>query len=135
MPNRQTELRTMLHELRLPTMAAACPDVALKAAREGISHEAFLYELARLECEGRQQRRIDRLLAQSGLPQEKTFATFQVERLSLAVRGQIERLRPLAPDWFAVRGAACIGGRGGTVSTERVQQLVAVIRNASAQRR
>lgn len=93
MPNRQAELRTMLHELRLPTMAAACPEVALKAAKEGLSHEAFLYELARLECEGRQQRRIDRLLAQSGLPQEKTFATFQVDRLPLAVRGQIERLR------------------------------------------
>ena len=54
MPNRQAELRTMLQELRLPTMATACPEVALKAAKEGLSHEAFLYELARLECESQQ---------------------------------------------------------------------------------
>lgn len=93
MANRQRELCTMLHDLRLPTMAAVCPEVALKAAKEGLSHEAFLYELARLECEGRHQRRIDRLFAHSGLPQEKTFATFQLERLPLAVRGHIERLR------------------------------------------
>ena len=34
-----------------------------------------------------------RLLAQSGLPREKTFATFQLDRLSMPMRGQIERLR------------------------------------------
>jgi uncharacterized protein (UPF0264 family) len=39
----------------------------------------------------------------------------------------IRRLRPLAPDWFAVRGAACTGGRGGVVSAEKVRLLKAVI--------
>jgi uncharacterized protein (UPF0264 family) len=39
----------------------------------------------------------------------------------------IHSLAPLAPDWFAVRGAACDGGREGTVSTERVRALRAVI--------
>lgn len=37
----------------------------------------------------------------------------------------IERLRAAAPDWFAVRGAACEGGRGGTVSARKVRGLVA----------
>jgi uncharacterized protein (UPF0264 family) len=36
-----------------------------------------------------------------------------------AIRG----LLPLAPDWFAVRGAACVGGRGGRVTAGRVRQL------------
>lgn len=45
---------------------------------------------------------------------------------------QLLELAPLAPDWFAVRGAACSGGRGGTVDAERVRQLVRVIQNASA---
>jgi len=58
-----------------------------------VSQEALLYEWARLAGEGRHPRRSDRLLAHSGLPQQQTVATFQVERLPLAVRGQIERLR------------------------------------------
>ena len=37
---------------------------------------------------------------------------------------EIERLLPLAPDWFAVRGAACEGGRGGRVTEPRVRALV-----------
>ena len=93
MANRQIELQAMLHSLRLPTMAEVCSEVALKAAKEGLSHEAFLYELARLEGERRSQQRIERLLAQSGLPREKTFATFQLDRLPMSVRGQLERLR------------------------------------------
>jgi DNA replication protein DnaC len=93
MPNRQLELQTMLHSLRLPTMAQVCADLALKSAKEGLSHEAFLYELARQECERRSQQRIERRLSQSGLPREKTFATFQLDRLPMPMRGQIERLR------------------------------------------
>ncbi len=93
MPDRQLELQTMLQRLRLPTMAQVCADLALKSAKEGLSHEAFLYELARLEWERRSQQRIERLLTQSGLPREKTFATFQLDRLPMPMRGQIERLR------------------------------------------
>jgi hypothetical protein len=55
MPNRQLELHAMLQSLRLPTMAEVCANLALKAAKEGLSHEAFLYELARLESERRAQ--------------------------------------------------------------------------------
>ena len=93
MPNRREELTTMLRELRLPTMATACAQMALKASKENLTHEGFLYELARLECEERAQRRIERHLAQSKLPREKTFRTFQWERLSASLRLQIERLR------------------------------------------
>jgi len=74
-------------------MAEVCTELALKSAKEGLSHEAFLYELARLEWERRSQQRIERLLAQSGLPREKTFATFQLDRLPMPMRGQIEHLR------------------------------------------
>lgn len=38
-------------------------------------------------------------------------------------REQIRRLRPVRPAWFAVRGAACIGGRDGTIQTDRVRSL------------
>ena len=93
MMDRQTELVTMLRTLRLSRMATTASDIALKAAKEGLSHEAFLYELARQECEHRAQRGIERRLQQSHLPREKTLRTFQLERLSPALRLQIERLK------------------------------------------
>jgi DNA replication protein DnaC len=93
MANRHDELHTMLRELKLPTMASLCSQVALKAAKEGLSHEAFLYELARLESGDRTQRRIERYLQQSKLPREKTFHSFRLERLSMPLRMQVERLR------------------------------------------
>jgi DNA replication protein DnaC len=93
MANRQEELSAMLRELRLPTMATSCAQVALKASKEHLTHEGFLYELARLECEERAQRRIERHLLQSKLPREKTFRTFQWQRLSASLRQHIEHLR------------------------------------------
>ncbi len=93
MPDRHAELLAMLHTLKLPAMADAVADLALKAAKAGLTHEAFLYELVRGECDQRDQRRIARLLRQSGLPQEKTFRTLQLERFPLTIRQQVERLR------------------------------------------
>jgi DNA replication protein DnaC len=92
-PNRESELLSMLHELRLPTMAASCQQIALKASKENLTHASFLYELARLECEQRAQRRIERHLTQSKLPREKTFQIFQWEQLTSSLRLQVERLR------------------------------------------
>lgn len=39
----------------------------------------------------------------------------------------IRKLAPLVPDWFAVRGAVCVGGRNGPVSADQVRHLRAVI--------
>jgi uncharacterized protein (UPF0264 family) len=40
---------------------------------------------------------------------------------------EIRELTPACPDWFAVRGAACEGGRQGTVSASRVGELANLI--------
>jgi len=53
--------------------------------------------------------------------------------LSVAIAGSltrddIERLRPLEPDWFAVRGAACVRGRDSAIDAEAVAALAGVIR-------
>jgi DNA replication protein DnaC len=74
-------------------MAGTFADLALKAAKEHLSHEAFLYELAHLEWEHRTHLRIERRLRQSGLPREKTFRTLHLERFPPPLRLQIERLR------------------------------------------
>jgi hypothetical protein len=46
----------------------------------------------------------------------------------------IRALGPLMPDWFAVRGAACTGGRSGAVCADRVRRLKEVIGEVCAVR-
>lgn len=91
--NRQTELQIFLTQLNLTAMVDVSADIALRAAKEGLSHEAYLYELARLEVEQRTQRRTARLVRASGLPVEKTFRTLALSRLTPTLQLQLERLK------------------------------------------
>jgi DNA replication protein DnaC len=93
MPDRHAELLAMLRDLKLPAMVDQIADLALKAAKANLTHEAFLYELVQAEVHQREARRVARLLRRSGLPAEKTFHTLQLERFPPAVRQQVERLR------------------------------------------
>lgn len=93
MSNRYVELTSLLRGLKLQAMADSVSDVAVKATRANLSHEAFLYELVRLEHEQRAQRRVERLRRESGLPREKTFATLDLTGFPPLVRQQVERLR------------------------------------------
>jgi DNA replication protein DnaC len=77
-----------------------------------LSHEAYLFELARLEAEARAQRRRDRRLAESGLPREKTFATLQLDRFPAPVRVHLERAR--RGDWIEQAGNIVAIGPPGT---------------------
>ncbi len=91
--NRHSQLQTLLTQLNLGAIADVFAEVALRAAKEGLSHEAYLYELARLELEQRTQRRTARLVRASGLPAEKTFRTLALDRLSPMLQLQLERLK------------------------------------------
>jgi DNA replication protein DnaC len=93
MTDRYQELAVMLRSLNLTRMATTFAEVAMQAARESYTHEAFLYELVRQEVEYRTQRRVERRLRESGLPREKTFGTLQVERFGREVAQQIGQLR------------------------------------------
>jgi DNA replication protein DnaC len=92
-PNRPQTLFQDLRTLNLSCMARLYPEVAMAAAQQGLSHEAFLAELVRVECEHRSQQRRERRLVQSKLPREKTFATLQLDRYAPALQLAIERLR------------------------------------------
>lgn len=93
MTNRYDELVSLLRTLNLSQMAGRFEDVAVRAVREGRSHEAFLHELARLECEHRTEQRRQRRTRESGLPLEKTFRTFQVAALGPRLTQQLEQVR------------------------------------------
>ena len=68
-------------------------DLALKAANTHLTYETYLAEVVQCECVLREQRRIARLLRQSGLPADKTFRTLQLDRFPLVVQQQVEHLR------------------------------------------
>jgi DNA replication protein DnaC len=89
----QPELRTMLRRLHLSGMADNFADLALKAATAHLTYETYLVEVVQCECILREQRRITRLLRQSGLPADKTFRTLQLDRFPLGVQQQVEHLR------------------------------------------
>ena len=93
MADQHQELTHLLRSLNLSRMATTFEEVAVRAVRNGRSHEAFLYELARLESEHRAQRRSERRLRESGLPFEKTFRTLQLAAFGPRLVQQIEQLR------------------------------------------
>src|SRR5579884_4265782 len=91
--NRHDDLRRQLEALHLDAFAHSFADLALRAAKEGISHEAYRYELVKLQRERREQRRVQRLLREAGLPPEKTFRTLSLDGFPAALRLQLERLK------------------------------------------
>jgi DNA replication protein DnaC len=89
----ELDLRGMLRRLHLTGMADNFADLALKAASVHLTYETYLAEVVQCECVLRAQRRIARLLRQSGLPAEKTFETLQLDRFPLIVQQQVEHVR------------------------------------------
>ena len=55
--NRHDDLRQLLDRLNLGGMATVFAELALKAAKEGLSHEAYLFELASHEEDQRTEAR------------------------------------------------------------------------------
>jgi len=89
----QPELRAMFRTLHLSGMADNFVELAVKAASAHLTYETYLAEVVQCECVVREQRRIARLLRQSGLPADKTFHTLQLDRFPLNVQQQVEHLR------------------------------------------
>ena len=65
----------------------------------------------------------------AGLCEVARMAGVRVALAGSLRREQIERLRELRPDWFAVRGAACAAGeRTGGIDARRVRELAELVR-------
>jgi DNA replication protein DnaC len=92
MANRHQDLTRLLQALQLSHTASSFAELAMRAAREGLTPEAFLYELAQQEYAYRQQRRLERRLRESKLPREKTFARLDLRCFGPLLHQQIEQL-------------------------------------------
>lgn len=86
-------LPVLLRALCLPTFAREYAVVAEQAAREGLSHEAYLQTLATQEASDRTARRVERLIGEAKLPRGKSLATFDLARLPPKVRTAVATLR------------------------------------------
>lgn len=88
-------LPILLRQLRLPTMAACCDDVAEAAVKHGWPVPQALATLCEYELAEREQRRLQRHLKDARLPIGKTLATFD---LSTVDAGHRHLLGTLATD-------------------------------------
>jgi DNA replication protein DnaC len=86
------ELVTLLKELRLPMFREYHAECARQAIQQELSYEQYLLELARREYEVRRLNMIERLVKTSKIPLEKTFDTFDLNRLHLKIRQQVKIL-------------------------------------------
>jgi len=92
-PASEETLAMLLKSFKLPTFARDYAAVGEQAAREGLTHPAYLLALAKLEAQERSERRVRRLLDDSQLPSEKNLATFDLSRLSPKTRSSFNALK------------------------------------------
>jgi len=86
------EIPYLLRALSLSEMAKRSDELTVQAGSEGWSHEQYLRVLCELELDRRTQRRTERLLKEARLPDGKTMATLDQERLPLKLRRQLPSL-------------------------------------------
>lgn len=87
-----TAVEILLRDFHLPTMAALYEPTMIRAEKEGWSHRRGLEHLCQSEAIDREQRRIQRLLAESGLPEGKTLGNLDESILPVKIRRQLPSL-------------------------------------------
>ncbi len=121
-----------LQELHLPAVRAQYEEVARQAGAEAWSYADYLREVLERECQQRRQRRIDRLLKESRLPLEKSWATFDLKRLPAKAVQQFRGL--LSGDFVDRRENVLVFGAPGSGKTHGLcavaQELVRAGRSA-----
>jgi len=80
------QLSVLLRTLKLPSFLGNHEEASRLAEREGWNFSRYLLHLAEAEITDRKERRIERLLRQSNLPQDKTLATLDQSKLPIKVR-------------------------------------------------
>ena len=85
-------LELLLRSLKLPGFVAHYESMALRAEKAGWSFGQYLRALADIEMEERSRRRVERALKASSLPEDKTLATLEQDKLPVKVRRVLPNL-------------------------------------------
>jgi DNA replication protein DnaC len=79
-------LEVFLRSFRLPTMAAIWQETVTRAEREDWGYHQLLQQLCESEAQDRRERKMNRLLKESGLPVGKTLGTLDEKLLPPKLR-------------------------------------------------
>jgi DNA replication protein DnaC len=79
-------LAGLLRSFHLPTMAAVWEESAARAERENWGYRRFLQQLCESEAQDRRERKLQRLLKGSGLPDGKTLGNLEENLLPVKIR-------------------------------------------------
>jgi DNA replication protein DnaC len=79
-------LGLLLKAFRLPTMAEMYERVVKEAEQQGWGYRKFLLHLCEAEAQDRAERKLERLLKQSGLPGGKNLGSLEEAKLPVKVR-------------------------------------------------
>ena len=79
-------LALLLKAFRLPTMAGMYERVTQEAEQQGWGYRKFLQHLCEAEAQDRAERKLERLLKQSGLPAGKSLGNLEEAKLPAKVR-------------------------------------------------
>jgi DNA replication protein DnaC len=85
-------LAGLLRSFYLPTMASIFAETLQQAEQNNWGYRKFLQHLCESEAEDRRQRRVARLLKQSGLPDGKTLGNLEETALPVKIRRQLPTL-------------------------------------------
>jgi len=85
-------LEMMFREFHLPTMAGRYAEMIQSAETQNWGYRKLLVHLCEAEAADRRERRLDRLLRESGLPSGKTMGNLQEGQLPAKVRRQLPTL-------------------------------------------
>lgn len=92
MVDMKSKITDYLRDLHLPTIRRFYEEHAVKAVRESLGYEMYLYELLERECEVRRNKKVERLLRESRLPLDKTLDSFDMKRLPRKVAQVVNSL-------------------------------------------
>jgi DNA replication protein DnaC len=113
-----TGIREMLEQLGLTGMRDALDEQTAIANKDSLEYKEYLDGLLRRECEARLNRRVRRCLKKSRLPLEKTLENYDLNRLPLQVRQQIQALR--SGSFLRHKENLLVFGKPGTGKTHMV---------------
>lgn len=85
-------LELLLRSFRLKSFARNYQDFATKAEKQKLGHVRYLHDLARVEGEERQTRRIEGLINKAKLLPGKTLGNFQLSRQPSLPSGRVKEL-------------------------------------------
>ena len=85
-------LSLMLKSFRLPTMAEIFERTMQEAEQQGWGYRKFLQYLCGSEAQDRRERKLERLLRQSGLPSGKTLGNLEEAKVPAKVRRMLPSL-------------------------------------------